>query len=760
MSTSDKVNNNVNTNNPPAEDNKKWSFLGWGLLFLVVWMVGLMFILQVALHPADSIIATIIAYSLGLLGLGIFAGLTRSKWKVLVTFPLAILIVFGLGFLLHFIHAPIYNPLAPISERAIVIANNLDDIAETSIGSSLPPEILDNLANIQQYAPASVLIDVVITIPVFLFGTLAVTWLVQIFTQKPKWWVIFSGLFALMFLIIGLIITPMVHLVIASVVDLGTNMGMGLVYLMGSFSVFTNINTANQTEVNAAIQNANIASDWFKKGGEDISVMLSALKYAPYIGPVADDLNYLAQAVIILTGGLGPFVNATYRMVRGFNLINEAFNGSLGGTTSFNAQGDQISKALDDAKFNEGIEYINEALEIYNENLPMLNDSINQVNNVNWTDVKNALHEIPDMDSSSIDPILDSMKNYTTMFKDAPAILQIFTDKPTYENGTTSHYSTLIHFLLGAYNLIKAEEVIGDTTHYTGTEVYFTRAGEHLNLTYNYLVSKPTINKLINSDTPYINGTLAFVVDMTGLAADLSFFGAKLSPLLENLNNTLSVFSNGYENVSDYNSIRENLNTSIFQIADLNVTAVSIDHKMDGVMHNASIGLYGEFSDIAEEFSTNFKQFNLTTNIDNAYYIANSFYYLFGAMQNLKLVKENVDAGFVAFRLNTSAGYIDAANHFSSANDSLTDAISDMWNASWYFNKTVSGGMIQLGTARDSIAVIYFAMLDIQTDISGILVIVNGSPSSSDIPAIQNYVDDITSILQNVNNDLASISAQ
>ncbi|MHA1114744.1 MAG: hypothetical protein ACTSRR_01475 [Candidatus Heimdallarchaeaceae archaeon] len=736
------------------EKKKKWSFLGWGLLFLLIWTIALMFILEVALHPADSIIATIVAYALGLLGLGVFAGLTRSKWKVLVTFPLAILIIFGAGYLLHLVNAPIYNPLAPVSERVFVIVDELDSIANTSIADNIPADLLNNMESIKQYAGFAFVVDLIISLPIFILGTLSVTWIVQIFTQKPKWWVIFSAFFALIFFMIGMIMTPFVHLVIASVVDLGTNMSIGALYMVNGLSYLQDLQNADQADINEAVANLNLASEWFQKGGEDIKVFLGALSMSPYLGDAADDFNHLFQAAFILLGGAGTFVNGSYQLFKGFDLISKALNTSSGSLTM---QDDQVKQAIDDDLFNQGIDFINEGLELFDNSSYVFDDALSEIKQVDWQEIKTELHELPIEGTEEIDSTLDQMEGYLSIFENATGLIDVLISKPTFANGSQSNYATLIHFFLGAYNIMKAQEIIGDETNFAGTEVYFNRAGEHFNVTYNALQTR-TVAQLIHSDTPILNGTVAFIVDMTGLAADLSFFGGDMGPTLVGLNSTLSVLSNGYENVTDYDSIRADISDSITELDNLKDTAHSIDNRILGIQENATANIYGEFSETASDFASNFQKFNITLNLENAYYIAQSFYYLFGAMKDLKDIKGYIETGQTAF---DNSDYLTAYNNFLAANTSLDSCIDQMWNASYYFNQTIGNGMGQLSSSGDAIALIYFSLVSIQTDINVITEIAGGgSPTESEITEVNNRLDHINTVLVNVNNELAQVKGQ
>ncbi|NPD89640.1 MAG: hypothetical protein HGN29_13055, partial [Asgard group archaeon] len=619
---------------PSDPEKEKWSFLGWGLLFLVIWTIALMFILEAALHPRDSFVATIVAYAIGLVGLGIFAGLTRSKAKVFFTIPVVLIIIFGVGALLHYINAPIYNPLAPISERLMPLVDRVDEISDTTLWESVPPAIQDNMGTIKQFSVLAFLVDLVIALPIFIFGTLSMTWIVQLFTTKPKILTILSGFFALVFFLIGMIVSPAIHLIVAGVTDLGSNIGIGTLYMIDGITAIENFPNVNQTDINNAVDSFNLASEWFQKGGEDIAVFLAGLGLFPWgIGEAADDFNRLFQAAFILFSGVGPFVNGSFQVLQGFNLISDAL--SLSSISpSVTAQGEMVKTTIDDNAFNEGLEYINEGLLYFNDSTIVLDEALEEVKQVDWEDILYALGQIPGNVGETVDPFVDEIQTYLGLFDNATDLMRVLVDRPTFDNGTQSDYATLVHFFKGAYNLLKAVEIIGDFSNFVGTETYFNNAGVHLNTTYNAL-NTPTVQSLIDSDTPILNDTLAFIVDATGLFADLSFTGSDLIPVALGLNSTLYYFQDGFENITDFSGIMSQIDSYRGDSDDLYLSTLSLEARTDAMIAKADNGEYGQFSEPAKKFTTVLNQLELRVNAQNLNAISNSLYYLFWSMEDL-----------------------------------------------------------------------------------------------------------------------------
>lgn len=746
------------------EETKKWSFLGWGLLFLLIWTVALMFILEAALHPRDSFVATIIAYVLGLVGLVIFAVLTRKTVKVIFTIPLVLLIVFGVGFGLHYLNLPVYNPLAPVSERMLNVIQEVDTFENTTLFQQyVPPEISDKLDLIKEFAPAAVVVDLVISLPIMIFGLISVTWITQIFSgdfgRKNILVMIFKIIFSLAFLAIGLIVTPIVHMAVAGVTSLGTNLGIGALYMIDGIPVLSDFQNADQDDINDAVLSFNLASEWFGKGGEDIAAFLGSLGLIPYgaygITDAADDLAHIFGAMFVLFTGVGPFVNASYQLFQGFDIVSQAFNST---STPIPATPETAVKAtIDDALFDEGLEFINDGLLILAENSDVFDDAIAEINQVDWSDIDAVIDQLPGGAGSSVEPFIEQIQQYLGIFEDATGLIEILVDRPYFENGTQSNYATLIHFFKGVYQLVKAATVIGDTTNFVGSETYFNSAGEHLNVTYNAL-NTPTVTSLIASDTPILNDTVAFIVDLTGLAAGISFFGGDFVPVIMGLNGTLSNFDSGYENVTDYNPILTELGDWIVETNELNTSATLLDFRLLDVQTKAENNSYGQFSSTAYQFTASFAQFNLTSNAKNLNAIASSFYYLFSGMSDLKTMTIEVNDGKIAFDV---PDYATAATHFTNAENALVSAKDNLYEASFYINQTESGGMLQLSGSRDSIASIYFALVHIQSDMSYITTIASGgSPSPAEIAEVGVRFNNIITALASVNTDLGDVKAQ
>ena len=108
------------------------------------------------------------------------------------------------------------------------------------------------LEQIEKYSKFAFVGDLALGLPMFFFGTLGLTWVVQIFTTIPKIMTIFESIFAALFIILGLILTPIIHLTLAGAVVVGTDLAPGAMILVDAFNVLFN-ETATPAERQAAI---------------------------------------------------------------------------------------------------------------------------------------------------------------------------------------------------------------------------------------------------------------------------------------------------------------------------------------------------------------------------------------------------------------------------------------------------------------------------------------------------------------------------
>jgi hypothetical protein len=738
-------------------EGKKWTFWGWGILFFVVFFIALMFILEAALQPRDSFVATVIAYAIGIVGLAIFAGLVRDKSRVLITIPLLLIVVFGAGYLFHYvIEAPVYNPFAPVSERAGTVLDSFQQLNETT---SLLPEGLD-MESIEYFSQFAFVIDLLIALPLFIFGTLALTWFVQIFTTKPKILTILWVLFALVFFFIGLILSPFIHLLFAGIVDLGSDLLPGAIWIGEGISLFMNPDATDE-DIEAAIWAFYNASEFFQQSAENLDGLrktgiLGIASVIPVFGSVFENLYHISLAALHIASGLGPFANGTFFVMEGMEEATAAFGGGFGGGMGGGIK-QQPTVEINDTLFNQGIDKVNIGLLTLNDSIPFINDALDELDNVNITKMLQDFAELPyvpdDVINSTVEQIGD-VTEYLELFEGAVRVIQVLVTPPT---GTTSEYATLTHFLYGAYSLFKAGDYIGTSSNFTGTAELFDNAATNFTYVHNDF-QDPAVRAIAESDTPILNSTVEFITDMVGLCIPLSELGSDAGVVFDGLQSSLTAFdSTSYENITNYPQLLNNLDVIRTSTGELAVDAINVDGNITMINNKANTTGYGELSDAALSFSEQIIQFDLTTNVLNADYIANGFYFMFSGLMYLSYTYGNVTLGETNFFV---PDYPSALNNFQDADNSLVLSIGDFNQSIAYMDLTDAGGMVQLGTTRDTLVAIRDGLMGVQTEMDNIINILGQPDPSLFIAEFNTSVTNIFNTLDNVNSQIQDINAQ
>ncbi|MHA1345504.1 MAG: hypothetical protein ACTSVO_14535 [Candidatus Heimdallarchaeaceae archaeon] len=752
----------------PVESGKKWSYWGIGLLFFLVFFVALMFILEAAMQPRESFTSTLIAYILGIIGLAIFAGLVRDKSRVLISIPLLLIIVFGAGYLFNYvIAAPVYNPFAPVSERAVQLLDTVEEMEGTLTDMGIPADL--NMDDIRYFSQFAFVIDLIIALPLFLFGTLSLTWMVQVFTIRPTLWTILSALFILVFFFIGLILTPFIHLLFSGVVVITSDVLPGALYLGQGFSIFADFENATQEDMDEAIASFYLASEYFQQSADNLYGLQQAgfigiSASIPVMGAFIENIYYVALAALHIASGLGPFANGTFFILEGMEDAMASFGEGGGFLRTKDGTVTQIESEINDTRFEEGIDKVNEGLLILGNSTDYIDDALEELNKVNVTDIAAATSEleglgVPPEIAATILEQVDMIDSYLSIFEGAVRVIDVLLTKPS---GSDS--ATLTHFLYGAYSLFKAGDVIGTTTTFYNesegidTSSYFDDASANFSIVYNELLD-PEVQALANSDTPILNSTVSFLTDMVGLTVPLCSLGGNIATVFFTMQDSMSVFDGtNYEDISDYSTLISSMDDLRTTTGDMAVDAYATDAQIADVRAKASNNTYGELSAPALSFTDQLIQFNLTQNVYNANNIANSFYYMFSGLSHLSYSFNNITAGQEDF---DNTNYVpEAQDHFIVANSSLHASIIDLTTATYYMNQTEAGGMTQLSGTRDAILGIRNSLYDTLDEVETILTIIALPDPTTELATFQTAIADIISAFSGVNIQLEDVNAQ
>ncbi|MHA1396591.1 MAG: hypothetical protein ACTSSF_02575 [Candidatus Heimdallarchaeaceae archaeon] len=731
------------------ERKKHWSFFWWGCLFFLLWNILLMFILEVTLYPRETVVTGVIAYSLGLFGLLTFVLLVREVKKIAISLPLLLLFIFGLSVVFHILNVPIYNPLAPIAERAKLVTDSIKN-STYLFDTSTPLFGVISIESIERWGLLLFVLDYIIALVICFVGCLSFAWVVNLFSAKKSVSTTFLILLALFLLMFGLILTPIFQLSLAGFLDFGSNTLLGSNYVVGGIEIMGNFENATQESINTALANFLLAAESIKEARNGLtmfSVIFGMFK-------VTKALIHFMDASLLLLGGANPMINGSYQIYMGFQDVAKALNQStIGGTLQIQKQFIK-QQVVNDTLFNRGVNKVELGLEILGSNTKALNDAIIEIDKANLTSITNFIGKLP-FETTQIQEIISDVIGYINSFSDVPAVVDILVNKPNI-NGSVSCYATLTHFLYGAYNLIKATEIIGDNSNYNGTSTFFQNAQSNLTLVSEQL-NRSEIQQVIDSETLFFNETLDFLYDMTKLSLDISLYGYELGEVFKGLNNTISYFDQGYENITNYPEIIAELDQFVNRSDSLWSTSQNIENQISLMELKTSNDTYGVFRKPADLIVSSLKNFDLVENAENVYNIAKALYHLFVSMSYLKDTTSYIKLGKTQF-VNDS-NYIAANNSFLMANASFYNSTAEMNLATFYMNQTATGKMNQLATTRAAFLDIKNDLESVITNFTNLLILASLGPLADPNDVSGNCTVILTSF-SNVNDYLSSIRAE
>ncbi len=729
------------------EETKKRSFFWLGCLFFLVWNIALMFLLEATLQPRDSMIAGIIAYSLGLLGLVVFSLLVNNIKKIALTFPVLLIITFGLSVLFHHTNLPAYNPLAPLAERSFFViesiksSTNLFGTEEIVFGSI-------GIETLELWSLAVYAVDFIIIILIFMVGALSIVWFINLVTSsEQKTSKTALAIVALALFTIGLVLSPIIHLSLVGFVDFGGNTLVGANYITGSADIMRNFGDATQEEINIALENFLLAAENIRKARDSIQMF----SFVFGLIQITEVLLHFIDASLILLSGIEPMINGSYQIYQGFQDVSEALNQSaIGGSTA--TQGSIKKSIINESLFQTGVNKVEAALNDLGSSTNLLYDAFDEINLADMSDIYNLLDGLP-FQTDVVQLYVADIEEYIQSFSTIPGVIEILVEHPIKDDSPT-RYATLTHFLYGAYNLIKAADFIGDNSAYNGTSALFDNARSNFSLVYDQL-EKEEAQQMIGSETLFFNETLSFIYDMTKISYNISIFGSDMEDVFTGLNNTISYFDQGYENITNYPEISNELDNLVNISESLNSSAYVLDYDISIMKTKSDNETYGVFSEPSERIVSSLEKFDLITNAENSYNVARALFHLFNSMRYLKDTHVDIVAGEELF-VNDSL-YVEANNSFIAANVSLYNSMTEMDTAIFYMNKTAAGDMDQLAEAR-------ITFIEIKNTLESVIIYFNNLLSLASLGPAANPADVtgnstiIIDTLSNVNNQLTNIT--
>jgi hypothetical protein len=269
-------------------------------------------------------------------------------------------------------------------------------------------------------------------------------------------------------------------------------------------------------------------------------------------------------------------------------------------------------------------------------------------------------------------------------------------------------------------------------------------------------LNQQDIIDVANSDTPFLNSTVAFVLDMVDIGVPLCALGYSLADGFVNMEDLLTAFDVGYENVTNYGELIGDLDDLRTTTSSLSSNATLVDLEITDVETKAATNTYGELNDIAITFTDQLSDFGFVQYVQNANYVVNALYYTFVGIEALSHVMESttqLQADLAAL------DYLAANASLLNAENSLSDAVGNLTLAESYMDDAVNiGGMTQLSTSLAAISAILSGLVGIQINIDNLQTLMADPVANA--TAINDEITLLLANLLDINSDLQGITSQ
>ncbi len=696
-----------------------------GYAVAIVLTLILEVVVTFTLNPQSNLVHRLITYFLGILVIFFLALFTKSILKMIfLGIPVVTVVSFVPPRVAPSIFTDLFGQFLYLSDVLTAILQ----VAQTNpqIRDSIGQSTID-LAN--QYLPFLFVVDIVVALIVMMFAGIGLTLLVRMFSKKPNILIIFSIVFTIIFLLIGVVVLPYAMTVTSGLTQFGSDMAIGSAYMLqGVQEMQDNFNTGNFSLVDDYLSNATI---WYKdarsvlRSLDGLGIKSLVNLAAPQYFVIVDQGFTLVDAIVDISNGLAPLVVGFGNLKIGFEKAFSEF-GTLGGVGA-------LALLQSNDTFEEGLRYIEIGMKNISDSLDDIKAGVSKLAQLKADEISQA------MGGGSADQI-KQIQDGAKLFNATLDMFKVLIN-PIDINGQNSTHAPLIHLLLGTRVLNKVAGKIGNNTDFSGTDTFFANVVSNLTV-FRTALNDPAFdafnNVELNDQTmtevkSQISSSINFLRDSSDVSIKLGDFGQQIVPILDETNTSLSIFtdpSKNFTTISDaeYNQSYTSLGNVITDAVVLNQTAFELNGLLENMSANAeNPGYYGLFTEPAKQFTAMLEKFNVTQNAQNFIYLGHAFRNVILTAQELKKVNaavDNIKSDFEtidsqpddaskATELIARAPNIDG--NITTADGSLNDSIIYITNAKNNFTLAyVKGGMTQLSNVNKSMNAIIDDIRDIQ----------------------------------------------
>lgn len=709
----------------PEKKAKKGSML-MAILAGSVLTVIIGFIMGSALNVDANLVDRYLAYMLGIFVIFVMSVLARSIWKmILFAMPIVLALQFGLAFLLpDFFSAPM-APFLSVIPIAIEVVTSAEGLG------------LD-VASYQQYIDLvdtyGIALDFVIALFVGFFASIGLVLLTKVFTQKIGLLTVFRLAFGLVFFFIGVIIFPYFLVVVTGVSQFSMAFGVGGLALNEGFTL------TQAGDLDAADEYFQEATYWFEQadamlqGINDMRVFALTSMTIPDFQALITNSYLLIQSGVDLAKGIGPALSGVAQIQSGITQAMGVLN-APGTGLELNAL-----SSTELAQFEEGIDIMEKGFGNLTAAFPAIEEAVNNLLLLDDEALLQSVNDVPQIQGAINEDNLGLFRGASELFLVVLNVLSVLISDADVTDDNIS--SPFVHLLKGALSLDSASSIVGDNTQFQGTTGVFQNAVSNFTIVVDSL-NDPVFDELatadVGNDTTVIDiknqmdGIVKFVRDAGEIAISVGEFGIAATPVLQRMNISLSILTNDYADFTEipdeaFDNMINNLTINYPDAEYMAVLGAEVDFNV-AIMEGRSTGdYYGFMQSQAADFVTTFKEFSLTENAANLFYLNGGFIGLIKTIQILgdvdeqfEVVQTDLD---VISGLDTSSfdlsqveiiqnTLVNVNGNLTEINDKLGSAIPPIDNAAGNFS-LIGPSMPQMATTATSLDNIKQHIIDLQ----------------------------------------------
>ena len=685
----------------------------WGISAGLILFFELIF--RFALKPEINPAHAYIGYMTGILVLGVFSYMVRSKLKGFVG-SLGLILF---SFIPYLVLSNVFYGLFSVLQSTVRAINKALNAV-----SLIDPNFTNPLVN----TPAEVLLkysfvfDLLFALFICLPAAGILSWLMKTLSKKPDVKTLIGIPFLIVFLLIFVILLPFLLVGVSGASQFGVNMGIGGIYLQKAVGVFSDSNSSGFQAAFPYLDNATgyfeIAEENFK-GLNSMGIFWITGLALPAYKPLIDNGVVLVESAVKLAQAIAPFAKGVFTMGDALKTAFTALGVSNSSSSLLSLAQSNTTSPVNDQLFNKSLALLGAASANLTIALKKVKDALNSMKNLDYAEMAKVMEQNFGDNSTIV-----LVKDGTDAFDQIISVLQVFLDPS--KTGPNTNENALQLILRGFRDLKLASNLLGGSSMFNGTETLFTNLKSHLGPVVQYTLNDTVINSFLSSpgvSSPEIDSVLnttksaiRFFKDASVVTLNFGDFGLLAAPIYEIGTRFTSQFQGNLTTYGNFSNIPlanydndwiPNLTVMYLNASDLNVTATKLQASLDNMRSSSNAGEYGFFNDQSQALVDLMGGINYTEEASNIKAISGKLLSIITAIRWLKIVtakyvefsvlanNANYSNSTEVSQLLASANELDHAVNMSrwalgNAANNDTQGLSQMSNIDTAVNDTIT----------------------------------------------------------------------